>query len=180
MRYSLYRPRDILTILAIQKENFVEQERKPTDLFSYKDFDSPAFTRKYSDYMLGEVKDHLSFYYSSQDYEKLVKFFQFLNGKSRFDYKEFLKAFDEYMTFLKRNRESIPLFCNTPDIFLQFLYDINILCYIVDTEKEPFFGWCYRERSSSNIAPKVKTHVRYEVHYGLMKALDLGKKFKVR
>ena len=35
---------------------------------------------------------------------------------------------------------------------------------------------CFRERSFSNIAPKVKTNVRYEVFYGLARAVNTGKK----
>lgn len=178
LRFSLYRPRDILTILSIQKENFIEQRRKPSEVFSEDDFDHPSFTRKYSDYLLGEVKDHLSFYYSDNDYELFIKFFHYLEGRSRFNYEEFEKAFSNYKLFLDKNNSYIPAFCETSDYFLQFLYDLNIICFTSDTEDGKLhFGWCYRERSPSNIAPKIKTHVRYEVHYGLMKALDLGKRF---
>jgi hypothetical protein len=175
LRHSLYRPRDILTMLSIQQENIIEM-KKNTGVFSIQDFNNPSFTRKYSDYLLGEVKDHLSFYYATEDYEVLLKFFQFLNGNSRFAYEEYLSYFSKYISFLKVNGFTIPTFCGTPDNFLQFLYDLNIICYIVDAEDEPFFGWCYRERSPSNISPKVRTFARYDIHYGLMKALDLGKK----
>jgi hypothetical protein len=64
------------------------------------------------------------------------------------------------------------------DLFLQFLYEMNVIGYVVETENKPYFGWCYRERTPSNISPKVKTGVRYETHYAVMKALDLGTKFK--
>jgi hypothetical protein len=139
------------------------------------------FTRKYSDYLLGEVKDQLSFYYPADDWENFVKFFHYLEGHSRFAYKEYIDAFDGFIEFLQRNAESIPKFAITADKFLQFLYDLNVISYIADTEEgKPFFGFCFRERTTTNIAPKVKTHVRYEIHYGLMKALDLGKKFKKR
>lgn len=178
LRYSLYRPRDILTMLSIQRENLIDEQRGPNARFMYSDFRSPAFTRKYSDYMLGEVKDALGFYYDPRDYELFVKFFQFLNGRSRFTYKEFLNSYDGYRSFLDRNQIQPPGFCGTPDGFLQFLYDLNVLCYVVDANDERFFGFCYRERSPSNIAPKVRTHVRYDIHYGLMKALDLGKRYK--
>lgn len=171
LRYSLYRPRDIVTILMIQRENLIEQGRAETDLFSLSDFEDPAFTRKYSDYLLGEVKDHLLFYYSPREYELFLKFFQFLNGKSQFSYQQFLDAYQVYNEFMERNAISKPEFCTTPDNFLQFLYDLNVIGYVVDTANERFFGWCYRERSPSNIAPKVRTGVRYDVHYGLMKAL---------
>ncbi len=177
LRYSLFRPRDILTMLSIQKENFMEKGKDPKEVFLESDFSSPAFTRKYSDYILGEVKDHLSFYHSNEDYELFIKFFQYLNGHSRFTYNEFLSAFDDYRKFIEKNVKHEPSFSKTPDIFLQFLYDTNVICYVVDTDSGPFFGWCYRDRTPSNIAPKVRTHARYDVHYGLMKALDLGKHF---
>jgi hypothetical protein len=64
LRYSHYRPRDILSMFSIFKENFIEQKRDLRTVFKIKDFTDPMFTRKYSDYLLGEVKDHLSFYYS--------------------------------------------------------------------------------------------------------------------
>lgn len=182
LRYCLYRPRNIVKILQIQQENIIESGRG-RNTFSYDDFSNPAFTRKYSDYILGEVKDHISFYYDSRDYESLLKFFQYLNGKSIFSYVEFLNAFKNYHAFLKRNSIQVPVFCDKPDIFLQFLYDLNILGYIVDTNdrnNRQFFSWCNRDRSLSNIAPKVRTNVTYEVHYGLMKALDLGLQFKIQ
>ncbi|HGE6015178.1 TPA: hypothetical protein ACGGR7_003475, partial [Vibrio cholerae] len=69
-----------------------------------------------------------------------------------------------------------PGYCESADIFLQFLYETNVIGYIVDTDEGAHFGWCHRERSTSNIAPKVKTGVRYDTHYAIMKALDLGKK----
>lgn len=177
LKFSLYRPRDIISMLSIQKENFIEQKRTPSDVFTEKDFYSPAFTRKYSDYVLGEVKDHFSFYYPEAGFNLFIKFFQYLNGHSRFTYDEFLNAFERYSAFINKNIKDKPDFAETPDIFLQFMYEANVICSVVDTDREPFFGWCYRERTPSNISPKVRTHARYEVHYGLMKALDLGKHF---
>jgi hypothetical protein len=177
LRYSLYRPRDILTMLSIQKENFIEQKRKSGSKFSEDDFIDPAFSRKYSDYLLGEVKDHLAFYYTSNDYETFLKFFQFLKGNSRFSYDEYIDVYDEFSSFISKSAFEKPIFCSSADEFLQFLYDLNIICSIRDTDDGPFFGYCYRDRCSSNIAPKILTGVRYDVHYGLMKALNLGKKY---
>jgi hypothetical protein len=181
LRYCLYRPRNIMTILAIQKENLKEQGKSDSSVFSYSDFTNPRFSRKYSDYILGEVKDHISFYFDAADYESMLKFFQYLNGRSIFTYPQYMEAFTKFIKFLQRNNYHIPPFCDTPDLFLQFLYDLNILGYIVETRNKnhSFFSWCNRERSPSNIAPKVRTHVTYEVHYGLMKALDLGVLFNI-
>lgn len=179
LRYSLYRPRDVLTILAILRENYIADGKGGLSSFSETDFENAAFTRKYSDYLLGEVKDHLSFYYHAQDYELLLKFFQFLNGHSRFTYDEYLDAFAAFDLFLNRGAHARPAFCESSDRFLQFLYELNVLSYIVDADDVPFFGFSFRERSPSNLSPKVRTHVRYDIHYGLMKALDLGKRFRV-
>ena len=182
LRYCLNSPRNILAILSIQKEIFVEQGRKPHEVFKLEGFKDPAFTRKYSDYILGEVKDKISFFYNSIDYENLLKFFQYLDGKSVFTYKQYLEAYENFMRFLKRNKFTIPAFCDTPDILLQFLYDLSILGSIVET-KDPkrkyFYNWCNRDRSPSNIAPKVRTHATYEIHYGLMRALNLGMLFRI-
>nr|WP_222943276.1 funZ protein [Shewanella algae] len=178
LRYSLYRPRAILVILSILKENFIEKGRNASDKFTEADLLDPMFTRKYADYFLGEIKDHLSFYYPASDYEHFIKFFQYLNGKSRFTYEQYLEAFRNYIDYFESNQLSRPGYCESPDIFLQFLYETNVIGYVVDTDDKPHFGWCHRERTTSNIAPKVKSGVRYEAHYAVMKSLDLGKKFK--
>lgn len=178
LKYSLYRPRDILVILSILKENFVEKKRNDSDKFSEDDLYDPMFTRKYSDYFLGEIKDHLSFYYPSSDYEDFLKFFQYLEGNSRFTYDQYTEAYNNYLESFQKNRLMPPGFCASADSFLQFLYEMNVIGYVVDTDDKPYFGWCYRERSPSNISPKVKTGVRYDSHYAVMKALDLGTKFK--
>ena len=179
LRLSLYRPRDILTILTIIRENCVAEGRGADSSFRPSDLENPTFTRKYADYLLGEVKDHLSFYYQAEDYELFVKFFQFLNGHSRFTYDEFLEAYIAFETFLQGGARQKPTFCETADKLLQFLYELNVLSYIIETDNSPFFGFCFRERTPSNLSPKVRTHVRYDIHYGLMKALDLGKHFKI-
>lgn len=179
LRHSLYRPRDILTIMTILRENLIADGKGTEDSFKESDFDNPAFTRKYSDYLLGEVKEHLSFYYRAQDYEILLKFFQFLNGHSRFTYDEFIDAFMAFDAFLIKGVHTRPPFCESSDRLLQFLYELNILGYVIETDGTKFFGWCFRERTPSNLSPKVRTHVRYDIHYGLMKALDLGTPFRV-
>lgn len=178
LRFSQYRPRDILGMLAILKENFVEQKRPGTEVFRDHELADPMFTRKYTDYLLGEVKDHLSFYYSTNDWENFLKFFQFFHGRWSFDYGDYVRAYQEYEAFLSRNHEDKPEFAVTGDRLLQFLFDLAVLCYIADSDDDQFYGWCFRERTTTNIAPKVRTHVRYEIHFGLRKALDLGKKFR--
>ncbi len=176
LRLSMYRPRDIITMLRILQENFVKNDRGKQETFREEDLRSPEFMRKYSDYMLGEVKDQLSFYHTSEHYELFLKFFEYLNGKVNFYYSDYLEAFGHFERFLDKNSLSKPKFFETADIFLQFLYELNVLCYNEDTvDGKVFIRWCFWERSSTNLSPKVKTHLRYTIHYGLAKALNSGK-----
>lgn len=178
LRVSMYRPRDIHGIMAILRDNFVAEGRDPSETFTVADLRKPSFTRQYSDYLLGEVKDHLCFYYPAQEWEQFLKFFQFLHGKSQFTYDEFLAAYSEFGDYTSRNGYAMPSYARTPDSLLQFLYDLSVLCWVSETDDEKFFGYCFRERTPANLAPKVRTGVRYEMHPGIRKALDIGKPFR--
>lgn len=61
-----------------------------------------------------------------------------------------------------------------PDEFLQILYSSNILCW---RAKNDFDGvddyWAFRERSATQLDPKVGLYQVYAVHYGLRRALRL-------
>jgi hypothetical protein len=175
LRFSLYRPRDFVSMLSILQENFIRRQIPLTEVFSEEDFDHPDFRRSYSDYLLGEIKDHLSFYYSDKDYELFLKFFEYLDGRVRFPYDYFTSAFSKFNKFMKKNNITTPDFFASPDDFLQFLYELNVICYVEDTKDEVYVRWCFRERTYSNISPKIKTGERYEIHYGLSKALNMGK-----
>ena len=177
LKFSMHRPRDIVTMLGILQENFKEQNKNPNDVFSKEDFAHPIFRRKQSDYLLGVVKDQLLFYYNISEFELFLKFFEYLNGRYAFTYNEYLNAYSSCVDFILENKKEKPPFFETPDTFLQFLYDLNILCYVEETQNERFFRWCFKQRSLSNISPKVKTHLRYEIHYGFSKALNLGKSY---
>lgn len=181
LRFSLGRPRDIIYMmmtLQTLQENFIEKRRLSNDVFRQDDFDHVDFRRKYADYMLGEIKDYLSFYYSSSDYELFLKFFEYLMGRPRFSYDEYLSAYKNFMAYVGSNPVKCPAFFESADTFLQFLYELSIICYVEKTDVEPFPRWCYRERSYANISPKVKTGLRYEIHYGLGKSLNVGRQLR--
>lgn len=149
--------------------------------FSYGDFDNPAFRQRYADYLLGELKDQLTFYYSTNEYELFLKFFEFLDGKYRFDYAEYLTAFERFQTSAGERASHEARFMTSPGAFLQFLYDLNVICYIEYPEHDKsYFRWCFRERNYANISPKVKEGVVYELFYGLGKALNVGQRFTKR
>ncbi|MBL7725674.1 MAG: RNA-binding protein [Chitinophagaceae bacterium] len=180
LRNSLFRPRDIIAMLQLLQEDFKRSGRNPIDVFEHSDFTNPEFVRKYADFRLGEIKDHLSFYYNEKDYDLFLRFFTFLNGKFQFNYEDFEEVFGKFTAFIEKNKFQKPIFCETADTFLQFLYESNVICYIEFTDDEPFFRWCYRERDYSNIAPKVKIGETYRIHYGLSKSLNVGKEIKLK
>ena len=177
IRYALYRPRDVVTMLSMLQERFINTSIDPNRVFTANDFDDSTFKRNYSDYLLGEVKDQLSFYYTDQDYESFLKFFEFLNGKNRFTYNDYLDAFKMHDNFMESSSNEIPRFMNSPEDFLQFLYDLNIICYFEHTDDgKRHIHWCFKDRTYSNISPKIKTEKTYEIFYGMSKALNTGTK----
>ena len=61
-----------------------------------------------------------------------------------------------------------------PDEFLQILYSSNIICW----RQKNDFGtvddyWAFRERSATQLEPKVGLYALYGIHYGLRRALRL-------
>jgi len=181
LRFSMFRPRDIVTMMSLLQENLKEDPDRKLQIVDQLDFENSSFRSKYSDYLLGEIKDYLSFYHSDKDYELFLKFFEFMSGRPQFDYNEFMDCYEKFASYIERSGIDIPYFFESNDKFLQFLYDLNIICYIEETEdSEPFIRWSYRERTYSNINPKVKEGVKYMIHYGLLKAFNYGKAYRER
>jgi hypothetical protein len=181
LRISYSRPRDLVTILSILKEEYSEKNIGAAH-FPESLIDNYEFQNIYSEYLMGGIKDQLSFYYNKDDYDLFLKFFTFLNGRAEFTYKDYLNAYAEFNKYILNthianmtdHNADLPEFVETAESFLQFLYDTNIVCFIENHEQEAFFRWCYRERSPSNITPKVGLGANYRIHYGLRKALNLG------
>jgi hypothetical protein len=174
LRWSYYRPRDIIIMLEILQDIYREKGINST-FFEYELFDAPNFKRRYSDYLLGEIKDHLTFYYGRDEYDLFLKFFEFLKGHHKFTYEEYLEAFSNFSKTDAFNGTTTPHFMTSPGIFLQFLYNLNIICYIDQPANDkPYVRWCFRERSYANISPKVKDNSTYQIFYGLYKALNVG------
>ncbi len=191
LRLSLYRPRDINTILMLLKISHVNNNRDSDkdNAFNAMDITDRRFLDSYSNYLLGEIKDQLSFYYSREDYEIFRGFFEYLYGKIVFSYDEYEEAYKNYCENLLQRKSRMPDFLNSSLDFLQLLYELNVICYREypsedikfkfdfepDFEKEVFIHWCFRERCVTNPAPKVKPYLEYTVHSGLINSLNLGK-----
>nr|WP_226019807.1 hypothetical protein [Novosphingobium sp. FKTRR1] len=180
LRYSFYRPRDVISYLDILKK-YVEEHRPSGDVFTDKDFTNCQ--QAYSDYLLGEVKDYLGFYHSEANFDELTGFFRFMHGRSRFSWREFTGAFREHSLSLRNRILTISELQEGPEQLLQFLYSMNVVGYdeFVDEKSGNFAHWCFRDRTAVVLNPKIPPNLGaanekpYSVHPGLVRALKLGK-----
>lgn len=172
LRLSYSRPRDIIASLLIIQDKFQQDSSFCID--DTKDYmKSNEFKGELSEHMLRSIKNQIAFYYTDNEYDVLIQFFDFLTSPD-FSWEKYIKIFQDYQKQITGPSGELPEFAANQEDFLQFLYETNIICYIEDMEYESMVRWCYRERQVSRIAPKVKHGLRYQVHYGLQKALNLG------
>ena len=173
LRLSLSRPRDMISIMkAIQRQN---KKANSGTISTIQDFKNDDTENEISNYYIDEAKDWCLHKFSDQEFITLIFFFQFLDGKSRFDYKEYKCAFEAYQKQVGNRKMGIFEELLDADAFLQLLYDLNMICYYdKDNRGRDLFRFCYREREVYNLSHKVKTDSIYGVHYALLKALNLG------
>lgn len=181
LRHSMFRPRDIVTMMTLLQEKLRKEKGRELPIVDLVDFEDSQFRGEYSDYLLGEIKDYLAFYHSDKDYDLFLKFFEYLNGKPQFNYDEYMFCYNQFAEYIEKNQIDVPVLFESSDRFLQFLYDLNVICFIEETEsRDPHIHWAFRERTYSNINPKVKEGVKYSIHYGLQKAFNTGKQYQKR
>lgn len=162
LRYSLYKPRDILTML-----------NELTRISSGKNFKLENFYdmgKNYSNYLKGELKDYMLIYMSNEEFTSFYSFFRFFKH-SRFNYEEFKKIHALFIAEIT-GKKPIPSKMVTPEGTLQLLYDSNIICYHENGKKHKMF-WCYKERSYANIQPEVKLNSNYSFHKAFAKAFNI-------
>jgi hypothetical protein len=176
LRLSYSRPRDIITIVKLLQEIQNQKHRPGQESFLEEIFDSSDFKNYYSQYLMGGIKDQLAFYYSDDDYQLLLHFLSLFKGHSRFNYEFYCEKYNYFTEYVLNTAKDLPEFIDTKDMFLQFLYDSNIICYIDQAKDEPLYRYCYRQRNTANLTPKIETGTGkcYQFHYGLIRALNLG------
>lgn len=174
LKISLSRPRDIQRILKILQDIMKRQGLGSSTTFSYDVYNSDEFQNTYSEYFLSSLKDQLAFYYSEEDYKFFIKLFEFF-PLSQFTFDEYQASYTKYTNYILENAKDIPKFVEDPKIFLQLLYDCNIIAAI--EENGEFFHFSYREKSPTNISPEVlyKKGVSYRFHYGVYKKAKYGR-----
>ena len=143
------------------------------ETFDYESYNSDAFQNEYSEYFLGSLKDQLAFYYSEEDYSHFLKFFDFFD-RPELSYSTYEKNYIQFTDYVLANAKEIPTFVEDKKGFLQLLYDSNIIAAI---DGKGYYHFSYREKSPSNIAPKVLfgEDIKYRFHYGLYKKAHMGR-----
>ncbi|RSV39462.1 funZ protein [Sphingomonas sp. ABOLE] len=173
LRYSFYRPRDIVQYLTLMAD-YIAQHMADKSHFTEKAFH--RCEKDFSEYLLGEVKDYLSFYYGNVDFDQIVGFFSMFEGRNNFSWDQFCAAFEKYRGGLPADEITVEELKGKPKDFLQFLYSLNIIGYL---EPEEFGGnfihWCFRDRTPVKLRPKVKDGLHYTVHPGLARSLLVGR-----
>ncbi|WP_158234749.1 P-loop ATPase, Sll1717 family, partial [Serratia sp. OLJL1] len=177
LRISYQRPRDIFSAIKILIGLYKKNGRKGSELFTGQDIHSPEFTKLYSQYLLGEVKNYSNYYISNSQFDILISFFQHFDGKSNFTEEEFEEAYNKFSIKLGDEIKGAPNITTDYASFLQFWYDVNVIGYKerIAEENNNFYHWSYRERNAMNVMPKIKKGCIYIIHPGIAKALDIGK-----
>ena len=182
LRYSFYKPRDIIKYLILMRNFYKTPERSSRTSFQNDVFNERMITKEYSSYLMQEIRDQLSFYYTNSEYQQ---FLDFNNGylgqyidksKLNFSYDDFLKAHAEYIDYNRRNLiETVPSFA-TADQTLQFMFDLNVLGYweektLRDGRTLTFTNYSFKQRGFANLRPKVPSNSNYVMHFGVAKSL---------
>lgn len=173
LRFSLSRPRDLISIMkAIQTQH---KKQINGNVSTLDDFKSDDTQNEISNYYIDEAKDWCLHKFSDSEFNTLTFFFHFLDGKSKFNYQQYIIAFDKYVKQVANRKMEFFEELHDADSFLQLLYDLNMICYYdKDRLGNDLFRFCYREREIYNLSPQVKTNAVYGVHNALLKALNLG------
>jgi len=177
LKTTFQKPRDILTFIKIIRRNQVKIGKGNEHIFDIKRIVDANVTREFADYMLGEVRNYASFYMTPQDFAIYLKFFQYLNGKSRFSWVQFEDAFNNFFKWVSGEEVKCREYLRDSESLLQFFYEVNVIGYRETAIKdgEEFYHWAYRERSINNISPKIKATEIMVLNPGIAKALDIGK-----
>lgn len=180
LKNSFQKPRDILTFVRIARNIMIKDGRGHLASFPQDIIFNSGFTKDYSDYLLGEVRNYSAFYMEQADFSNYLKFFQFLDGKMEFTYAQFISAFESFLSWAKGEVFIATEYLRDPAALLQFYYDVNLIGYKESGEDQDgrFFHWAFRERTLNNIAPKVKVSGQLMINPGIAKAIDIGTRFK--
>lgn len=181
LRKSFQKPRDLLTLIRLTKDISVKRLRRGHENKIGADvIRDPSFTKEYADYMLGEVRNYAAFYMTPSDFNKYMKFFQYLDGKLEFNFSDFSTAFAKFKNWINGEQLTAVDYVRDAEALIQLFYDVNIVGYReeVGSEGERHYHFAFRERTLTNVAPQIKITANLIINPGLAKALDIGLRAK--
>lgn len=113
---------------------------------------------------------------TQEDFFLYIKFFQYLDGKGEFTFQDFSAAYDRFKNWISGEKVQATEYLRDSEALLQFFFDVNVIGWreTMGEEHEKFTHFSFRERTLTNIAPKVKTTALLVVNPGVSKALDIG------
>ena len=109
LRFSYYRPRDISSMIGTIQD-FIRKTKGSANYVTAEDFNDSSFRDAHAEYLLGEIRDQLLFYYSQEEYNLFLQFFPHLRGKRKFSYDEYLEAFNEFVVECASAGKQLPQF----------------------------------------------------------------------
>ncbi|WP_152982026.1 P-loop ATPase, Sll1717 family [Prosthecomicrobium hirschii] len=171
---SFSRPRDLVVFLDTVKTTMSDRNIGDQLTVNAKIFRDPILRQKYSEYLKSEVKDAISFYYSNADFDIMEKFFEFLSEELtyfEFSHSDYEKAFARLNQYISDSKAKAAPIYDTPDGFLQFLYEQNIIGAITKGAKSTITLFAMSVRNSSTLRPRVPSADRYRLHGGVARAL---------
>lgn len=177
LRSTFQKPRDLLTFIRIARTVCIKRLGRGGDARFESDIvRNPDYTKEYSDYLLGEVRDYSDFYMAQEDFFLYIKFFQYLDGKGEFSFDDFTAAYERFKSWISGEKVQATEYLRDPEALLQFFFDVNVIGWreTMGEEHEKFTHFSFRERTLTNIAPKIKTTALLVVNPGVSKALDIG------
>lgn len=175
-RITYNRPRDFLTYIKMEIEKIKGGEDE-VDQFS--DLDVNFVSDDFSDYIVGEMRNYASFYIEQKDFDRYIKFFDFVRGRSTFPYTFFVECYNKFKSSAKEFDNFDDKYLNKPTVLLQFFYDVGLIGYrerLSDGGGYHYY-WSFRERTPNKLNPQVKAVDYLMVNMGAAKSLNVGKSF---
>lgn len=171
---SFNRPRDLVAFLDIVRITMNQESRGDEIHVDPRIFNNPILRQKYAEYLKTELKDAISFYYSVNDFDIMEKFFEFLSeeiDRFEFSHGSYEKAFFRLKKYISDSQIKASSIYDTPDGFLQFLYEQNIVGAITQGAKTIITQFAMSVRNSSTLRPRVPSAEKYRLHGGVARAL---------
>ena len=191
LRNTFNRPRDIIYYLDYWRIVAMANNDGKAAYFDPKYTRTPQFRDYFNDYLLGEIRDSLSFHTDVSDYIVFMQFFHHLGQRlpveelpstrrpgttyrrrgPTFSHKDFAEAYAEYIRYLDETKIPVPEMFGRSELFLQLLYELGLVFY--EAEGTDYMVWkTYADaKAEGDIRPQVRLDGNFRLHRGLSRAI---------